>query len=331
MKNDNSCIFYLILLIIIDMLNKSKSYYSIALFLKQNNIPKKDLEKDFVYGEMIKCVGKENLFFCNWTSMSMHNDPTKIRLRNDNFLKLSKKEKLMKTFILFSIIKIENKKLYFVLSSNYFTNYSFSINSSNSFINKDISDLKKWVNEENKIRYWERNIKNKGKQPIYLFWTGTNINQNYESLITYLTTLSKIKSTNYAIFNKKEIHFSLSKTNKDIVNTKYDNLCALLKNYKCLTIPHSNKHTYKEFHHIVPKEWFIENKIFNKDIINDPNNIILLCKKCHIKQRSDPKYLEYVIDSIKKHNLYSDFINYLYNKVNITLPILYKIYGLSYE
>ena len=82
--------------------------------------------------------------FCssvNIHSFSNYHSPNKIRIRSDLFLRNAKKFILGDIFVIFACVNVDNVKTYVVITSNYFTSYSHSLTSSNSFFTKDFKDL----------------------------------------------------------------------------------------------------------------------------------------------------------------------------------------------
>lgn len=327
------------------MLNPTKPYYQTAKFLKDNSVSKKTLinERDKVWNLVTKVIPEDHIFYHNWTSFSnIHSEPTAIRIRDDKFLVKTLENKLRDTFAIFSCIKINGTKLYFVMTSNYFTNYCYKTTSSNSFICWDLKDLYEWVKNPDQIIQSERRVKRKGDQPIYQFWVGTDKVEDFEQLKQYLEILSHIRTTNYSILNRyvqDEARVSIPKDVSDGVKFRYDGICALLKNHKC---EYSNENpsvftkVKRHEHHIVPRKWFDTCSTKKVKFVNNSNNLILLCNNCHDKLHGkDPLARKHTLDSIiecmKQINIYDNFVNYLQNDLNITLPILYRIYGVDYD
>ena len=335
--------------------NKQKSisnYQEITNYLKKNVIYRKkmgqstskwfsfyhdQLKFDKVFNEILGIVKNvDKIFPVNIQSFSNKYFPQKIRIRSDLFLNKALSCRLNDIFIIFSCVRIEDKKTYIILSSNHFTNYTKSLNSSNSFFTKDFHDLINWANSNGAITKNETRIRGVGKATTYLYWHG---NENHiEGLKDYLGVLSQIE--NYAYYLKSEksnsrIQVSIDKRNQ--IFNFYNNECALKKINKCLTMDSTiNKNISKQIHHIVPISYFQDRKIFDDKIINNTNNLILLCFKCHQMLSSHvkherKKFLDYCFDSMKRSNRFEDFQNYLWNDLHITIPILYKIYCVDYE
>ena len=121
------------------------------------------------------------------------------------------------------------------------------------------------------------------------------------------------------------------------VLNNWKNECGLKHIDKCLTQNSIPDDIAKEIHHLVARQYFKDNNIIDSRIVNNLNNLILLCFKCHDKLTSSSdedrkKYLDYLLDVLKKENKFYQFQDYLLNVVHITIPILYQcIYGVSYE
>lgn len=298
----------------------------------------KQLKFDSVFNEILRVVKNvDKIFPINIQSFCHTCFPQKIRIRSDLFLNKALSCKLNDIFIIFSCVKIEDKKTYIVLTSNHFTHYKKSLNSSNSFFTKDFNDLINWSNNNGEIAKNESRIKHIGKITTYLYWHG---NENHiEGLKDYLSVLSQIENYAYYLKSKEitnhRIQIPIDKKNQ-ILNF-YNNECALKKNNKCLIMDSTtNNDICKQIHHIVPRYYFQDKKIFDDKIINNTNNLILLCFKCHQKLSSQvkqerKKFLDYCLESMKKNNIFNNFENYLWNDLHITIPILYKIYGVDYE
>jgi hypothetical protein len=119
---------------------------------------------------------------------------------------------------------------------------------------------------------------------------------------------------------------------KTLCEERYTNLCALMSVGHCLTNT-TNPNNPKEHHHIVPKNWFYSQNITDTQIVNNINNLILLCNPCHDKQtdrniNTRRMYFNYLLDSLRQLNYYDDFLQYLNDDVHLTLPLLERIYGL---
>ena len=215
-------------------------------------------------------------------SFSNIHSPNKIRIRSDLFLNDAKKFKLNKIFVIFSCVRMNNIKTYVVITSNHFTSYSFSLSSSNSFFTKNFVDLKNWSYENGRYEINKRKIKDKGEIPTYIFWHGTE--NNIDNLKEYLNVLKNIQNSGY---------YCLRSTNNSSPNIplnirqqvlkSYNNECALKQINTCLT-QKSNPNDIKiEIHHIVLRSYFKDNNITQSEIVNNLNNLILLCFKCHNK------------------------------------------------
>ncbi len=330
-----------------------KNYDQIIRFLRKNVVYRKkpkqtildwlnqyndQLKFDKVFNEILKITKSiDKIYPINIASFCNKYLPNKIRIRSDQFLSKSRSCRLNDIFIIFSCVKIEHKKTYIVLTSNHFTNYTKSISSSNSFFTKDFTDLKNWANNVGEISKNEARVRGIGKTTTYLYWHG---NENHiEKLSDYLGVLSQIE--NYAYYlkekNKKNLRVKISKDTKMEIFNFYNNECALRQINKCITIESQiNDNISKHIHHIVPLYYFYDQKIFDDKIINNKNNLILLCFKCHAMLSSHiklerKKFLDYCLEFMKKANKFIDFQNYLWDDLHITIPILYKIYGVDYE
>ena len=280
-----------------------------------------------------------NVYPGNWKSMCMNSRPSDIRLRpagEEEFLNNCIQFKLNKTLIVFSCIKIDDVKVYFICSSNHFSEYFHKPDVGNSFIRMDISELESFKEEPNQIRNHTRRVKNKGDQSIYQFWTGTDKDTNYSSLLAYVQILTKIQSCNYAVLNR--INIPTRKSIPNSIRTKvcdlWNNKCSLTFINKCLR--QNNIDFDIEIHHVVPWQWFLENKYIDNNIANNINNLVPLCRPCHDKmsdkqETEKRKYLGYLIESLKENHKINDFEDYIFNVLHITYPILYKIYGVEYN
>lgn len=329
------------------------NYQQITNYLKKNVIYRKKLGQstskwfsfyqdqlkfDNVFNEILKIVKNvDKIFPINVQSFSHKNFPTKIRIRSDLFLNKALSCRLNDIFIIFSCVRIEDKKTYIILTSNHFTHYTKSLNSSNSFFTKDFHDLINWANSNGEIEKNMTRIRGIGKTTTYLYWHGNE--NNIEGLKDYLGVLSQIENYTYYLKSKKIFtqHIQISIDKRNQIFNFYNNECALKKINKCLTMNSTiNNDISKQIHHIVPISYFHDRRITDDKIINNTNNLILLCFKCHQMLSSRVKqerknFLDYCFDSMRKNNKFNDFQNYLWNDVHITIPILYKIYGVDYE
>lgn len=310
---------------------KPKSVRNTAQWYKMY---KNELEKDPVFLKIKNAVGISNIFYKNLESFSHPDYKTKFRLRSDLFLKTALKHKLDKTFVLFSCVRINGIKTYIVLTSNYFSKYPNKTSSSNSFLTKEFDELKKWSTEEGGYVLNERKTK-RSNVVTYIFWHGNE--NNLQSLDTYLNILSIIPREGYAYVRKAQPGDpAIPKTTADLIRKIYNYECAFKLPHSCLTQNSFNNDISKEIHHIVTREFFRDQKITNSKIVNNKNNLVLLCFKCHDKLSSKnkfvrKKYLSELLDILKQRDLYVDFEKYLLNDVKITIPLLYKMYGVSYD
>ena len=139
-----------------------KNYSWITSYLRKNVIYRKNanqsnndwlkfyenkLQNDKVFKEIIKTVGLNNIYPVNIHSFSNYHSPNKIRIRSDLFLRNARKFILGDIFVIFACVNVDNVKTYVVITSNYFTSYSHSLTSSNSFFTKDFKDLIEWSKE----------------------------------------------------------------------------------------------------------------------------------------------------------------------------------------
>lgn len=326
-----------------------KNYSWITNYLRKNVIYRKnnnqsndnwlkfygdELKNDKVFREIIKTVGLNNIYPVNIQSFSNYHSPNKIRIRSDLFLRNAKKFKLSDTFVIFACVNVNNVKTYVVITSNYFKSYSHSLTSSNSFFTKDFEDLIKWSKENANYEVSRRRIKGIGEIPTYIFWHGNE--NNIENLKEYLNVLKVVEENGYYYLRRdNRTSPSIPLSVQQQVRNNYNNECGLKYGNNCLTQNSNSSDVFTEIHHIVPRSYFQENNITDSKIVNNINNLILLCFKCHDKLTSRfeidrKKYLDYCLDILKKTNKFKYFENYLLNTVHITIPILYKlIYGLN--
>ena len=324
------------------------AYKNISNFLEKNvvykrknettehwfNKYKNELKNDIVFQEILNLnIPLSNIFPINITSLCNYHCPEKIRIRSDLFLRKSIIDQLRETNIIFSCIKINGKKTYIILSSNYFSSYNKSIKSSNSFITKNFGDLSKWSKEQGDYYINERKTK-RNCIVTYILWHGNE--DHIEHLHDYLFVLAKIPQYGYLNLSEKKNNSSINSEIKKLICEFYSQKCALTCNNNCLTQSSRNEDISKEIHHLVPREYFRKNNIHDTSIINDINNLMLLCYKCHDKLSSKNKnerkdFLNFCLNSLKANNKFNDFEHYLITKVYITIPILFKIYGVDYE
>ena len=297
---------------------------------------KSELDNDKVFSCIRKYFDFKHIFPINMQSFCNKNNPSTFCLRSDIFLKLAIKKKLEDIYLIFSCVKVENVKTYIVITSNYFSDYPNSIQSSNSFFTKDIEDLKKWSKNKGDFFLNYRTSKKIGKTLTYICWHGNE--NNIDKLDNYLNVLVAIPQNGYGFFGKNDrnTNFNFSTKEKEEVYKKFNGKCALLSNNSCLTSRSLNDDILKEIHHIVPRQFFRERKIEDIKIVNNINNLILLCHKCHDSLSSRDlskrkKILENCLNVLKEKNQLTNFEDYLLNIVHITKPILYKIYGVKYD
>ncbi len=297
---------------------------------------KSELLADPVFTQIYEAVNHnlEKIFPVNFQSFSNPGTPTKIRLRSDGFLKCSKQWKLYDTFILFSCVKVNNVKTYVVLTSNYFANYSFSIRSSNSFFTKEFSDLQEWSSSPDGITVHQRRA-SRTSVTTFIYWHGTF--DEHSSLSGYMNLLSSIPQNGYS-FVARSLNRgpSIPRRNREMIREIYDNSCAFKIVNSCSTYRSRNEDILKHIHHIIPREFFNDHEIYDGEIINNLNNLILLCYRCHedvhsrnVTTRSEA--FENIISVLKEENKFNDFLQYLTQTVHITLPLLYNVYGLDFD
>lgn len=328
-----------------------KNYSEITNYLKENVLYRKfknqsntdwyqsyenQLKNDKVFNEILKTVDLDNIYPINIQSFANIHSPNKIRIRSDLFLAGAKRFKLNKIFVIFACINVNNIKTYVVITSNHFTSYSHSLSSSNSFFVKNFEDLKKWSNENGKYEINKRRVKGAGEIPVYIFWHGTE--NNIDNLKEYLNVLKNVEESGYYYLRRTNNSSPQIPSNvRQQVLNNYRNECSLKYIDKCLTRNSNSNDVAKEIHHIVARQYFEDNNITDSKIVNNLNNLMLLCFKCHGKLTSSSdedrkKYLDYCLDVLKKENKFNQFQDYLLNVVHITIPILYRcVYGVSYE
>lgn len=328
-----------------------KNYSQITNYLKENvfyrksrsqsnsdwyQFYKNELQNDKVFNEILKTVNLDNIYPINMQSFSNIHSPNKVRIRSDLFLNNALKFRLNKIFVIFACVKINNIKTYIVITSNHFTSYSHSLTSSNSFFTKDFNELTKWSTQKGNYEINKRRKRGMGEIPTYIFWHGTE--NNIENLKEYLNVLKNVEESGYYCFRRTNNSSPNIPLNvKQQVLNDYNNECGLKQINTCLTQSSDPNHIATEIHHIVSRSYFEDNNITQSEIVNNLNNLILLCYKCHDKLTSRlkeerKKYLDYCIDTLKKTNKFNEFQNYLLNMVHITIPILYQqVYGVNYE
>lgn len=293
-----------------------------------------ELQNDKVFNEILKTVNLNNIYPVNMQSFSNYHWPNKIRIRSDLFLKNARQFKLNNIFVIFACVNVNNIKTYVVITSNYFTSYSHSLTSSNSFFTKNFEDLIKWSKEKGNYEVSRRRIRGVGEIPTYIFWHGNE--NNIENLKEYLNVLKVVEENGYYYLKRSNSPSpSLPLNVKEQVKNIYKNECGLKQTNNCLTQNSNSNDIALEIHHIVPRSYFEKNNITDSKIINNINNLIPLCWKCHDKLTTNSeterkKYLDYCLETLEKSNKLNDFQDYLLNMVHITIPILYKlIYGVA--
>lgn len=307
-----------------------------SYFGYQEKIRKANVEyKDFVYTNFWSVLMNypetykigETIFKVNITSMCLKNDPSKVRLRNDIFLKKAINHKFA---ILVSSYKINNKIFHYILSSNWFESYSKKQNVSNSFINFDFKDLELYAN--NPGYQYKKILKDKTK---YIFLIASDEDFNIDKLNEYLK-LSENSHNNFLLYNvnnvKNDPQIPLENKKKIYSLANYSCLIHKFDDKLCRTkinwfetkkaIEGTNLNVPIDFHHFVPrslfkKEWLKTNDAeLDWNFIHSTINLIPLCQICHQSiHNKDKKLAEQTFDnivvSLKKENLFDIFIEYL--------------------
>lgn len=253
---------------------------------------------------------KDNLIKANIQSFSNKDDPLKIRIRSDVFLRKAIKNKYC--FLLFHCWTPEGVKFFAISGKQIYQNKDKSpnglkVNQSDSFITIKFNVFfEKWMNRETTLI----KTKMKRKMPIEIYsW-----NEGELSFEDFNNWLFKNELNDSVFENSNDelnnIYIPLINENiKSLVEKRYNYSCAFYdKDLKCKTSINW-KETLEnlksdnlmpqirppyEFHHILPqknvkqiyfKDITDENDTFqvivDRRVIHSPNNIILLCKICH--------------------------------------------------
>lgn len=316
------------------------SYEEYLDFCKTNAITKEQLINSKFYQFLINeqnLVENETLLIAKIQSLVLKSNPTRLRIRNDRFLKLAKAKALGG---LITGIKIKDQHYYLFFSTKYFFNYHFSPNQSNSFITFDYDDLiNNWTTYSNDTiieKTYHKNYK------IY-FYVSTDDNFDAKQFNDFNQKIAK-----YDNLVNQEINLitpPIADLVKKKVRTLYQDRCALLNQEDCefacpskeidLEFLKANDLNYTDIHHFAPKDFLT--KLFKNDlnwsIIHDEINLIPLCSPCHIaihKGKNNvqlvTKVFQAIIKSYQNQNRWEDYIKYLKINFNLNVDDLLKVY-----
>lgn len=319
------------------------SYYQ--EFANKNKLEREKIINSDVYRVLVddlKLKLNENLFICNIQSMSNKNNPTKLRIRNDKFLRLVSKGN--GECCLISGIKINDLDVILIFFGYSFIGYNFSTKSSNSFIIFDYDDLvNKFKSKNNSVQ--TKNNHDKTKYMFYVTCIKENDNFYKFDKKMFLFFFDSIKEINFDFYKYQKstnLDQDIPKINREVVNKVYSNLCSI---YKTNGFKFCNCVNWKEIeksgnynpdiHHFVPKNYF-KNKIGLVDwgMIHNPINLIPLCSFCHKKIHSSKKNISIIkevfyniVDSYKKYDRFFEFNDFLKQNTNFeSIEDLFNFY-----
>lgn len=330
-----------------------KPYFDYWKFCNENQLKRSEIVASKIYQFLttnqenggLNLVENETLMIANIQSLSLKSDPSRLRIRNDKFLKLAR-AKIQGGLI--SGIKIRNQQYFLFFSTKYFFNDDIKVNQSNSFITFTYDDL---VN--NYTRYGFDTIiekRSKINQSKIFFYVCTDTSFDLQ---VFKSFNQKITAYNdYPLVNQTKLMFipPIADHTKNNVRSLYHDFCALVSKdqdgeYVCpcnqaidLKFLKENDLNYTDLHHFAPKKFLAKllknnNQDINWNIIHDQINLIPLCVPCHsaIHKGKNQDYLvtkvfRAIIKSYQKNNRYEDFVNYLRFNFNLSVADLLKVY-----
>lgn len=324
-----------------------KSYNTYVQFCKENVITKEEITASKFYQFLIndlKLLPDQTLLIANIQSLALKSDPSRLRIRSDQFLKLVKAQQ---TGALITGIKINNQKYFCFFSTKYFFNYHFNVNQSNSFITFTYQDLINNYTIYDNDGIIEKTTKTNGK--IY-FYVSVNDHFNPQLFTAFNKTIKSIPDL--SIQNKTTITFipPIADVIKKRIRALNQDWCALVFNdqnnlYHCpcqkaidIAFLKANNLNYTDLHHFAPKDFLAnffkkQNKDINWNIIHDEINLVPLCTPCHSaihKGKNNPKLVTSVFQAIIKSyqitNRYNRFIKYLDQNFKMKIQDLLNLY-----
>lgn len=332
-----------------------KNYSDYSQFCKENNLKEEELISSNFYqfltnnneSDALRFVKGETLFIVNIQSFSSKKNPTRLRIRSDNFLKLAKEKKDGGAI---TGIRINGKKYFLFFWTKYFFDYNSDTNNSNSFITFNYYDL---IN--NYAKYLtdsiiEKNSKINKENKIIFFYVSSEDNFNPELFKSFNKIINSIPDS--YLINKTEniVIPPISEFTKKDIRILHKDLCGLVSEYenKYFDCPckkdinidflKENDLNYTDIHHFAPKKFLVDifrkqKKDINWNIIHDEINLIPLCTPCHTaihkgKNNTElvTKVFNSIIESYKINNRYEEFIKYLDLNFNLDINDLLNFY-----